>query len=189
VDDEENELMCEQTEMGAPISTSIPKQADDADQLRAPTADRQRKGLEAESVELLSKRTKDERGPPKTTALHALAALTGSTSDCTHRQVTFRRQSDGFESSTVDSDEATERGRRLKSPKVLRRQRPASSEFQKPADKVLVPCDLVLQALASESKTRAVSDTAVAPKSFTGKSSQDPEAWLEYFERYCYFDG
>jgi hypothetical protein len=50
-----------------------------------------------------------------------------------------------------------------------------------------VPCDLVLQALAVESKTRAISDAAVAPKPFTGKSSQDPEAWLEYFERYCDF--
>jgi hypothetical protein len=46
---------------------------------------------------------------------------------------------------------------------------------------------LVLQALAAESKTRAISDTAVAPKPFTGKSSQDPEAWLEYFERHCDF--
>jgi hypothetical protein len=27
----------------------------------------------------------------------------------------------------------------------------------------------------------------VAPKPFTGKSSQDPETWLEYFERYCDF--
>jgi hypothetical protein len=101
--------------------------------------------------------------------------------------VTFRGQSDDSDTSTVEPGEPKERGRRLKSPKIARRQRSASSEFQKPADKVLVPCDLVLQALAVESKTRAISDAAVAPKPFTGKSSQDPEAWLEYFERYCDF--
>lgn len=83
--------------------------------------------------------------------------------------------------------ETKERGRRLKSPKVFRRHRSASLKAQKPADQVVVPYDLVLQALASNGKTRAISDTAVALKPFTGKSSSDPEAWLEYFEKYCDF--
>jgi hypothetical protein len=182
-EEEENEQTCGPSVMGAPVSTSTPKQSDVDDPLRAPTLKR----LEVELDELLSKQPADEQGPPKTTALQALAALTGVTTDGTHRQVTFRRQSDESEVSAAEPEETKKRGRRLKSPKFFRRQRSASSEFQKPADKVVVPCALVLLALASSSKTRAISDTAVAPKPFTGKSSQDSGAWLEYFERCCDF--
>lgn len=125
----------------------------------------------------------DEQGPPKTTALQALYALTGRAAEGTHRQVTFRTRSDNSESSVAPAKETTDHSHRPKTPKVLRRPRPASAKFARPADKVMIPCNLVLQTLAS-SMTRTISDTAVAPKPFTDKRSQDPEAWLEYFERY-----
>jgi hypothetical protein len=199
VDDESDEQTHECKEVGAPLSASTPKQVDVMDQPRAPTTEPQQRGSEAELAELLLKRRvkSEERKPPEAADLQALTVLAGTTSEGTHRQVTFRRQSDDSDNATVEQEEQAmptvepeepkERGRRLKSPKIARRQRSASSEFQKPADKVLVPCDLMLQALAVEGKTRAISDAAVAPKPFTGKSSQDPEAWLEYFERYCDF--
>jgi hypothetical protein len=91
-------------EVGAPLSASTPKQVDAADQLRAPTTEPQRKGSEAEVAELLFKRTSDERRPPETTALHALTVLTGATSEGTHRQVTFRGQSDESDTSTVEPE-------------------------------------------------------------------------------------
>jgi hypothetical protein len=36
-------------------------------------------------------------------------------------------------------------------------------------------------------KTRTISDTIIGPKQWTGKSTDDPELWLDYFHQYCTF--
>jgi hypothetical protein len=53
-------------------------------------------------------------------------------------------------------------------------------------DTIKVPADWFMRSVQS-SGARSILDTVVAPKPFTGSSMQDPEAWLEYFERYVNF--
>ena len=49
-----------------------------------------------------------------------------------------------------------------------------------------VPIDMWTRTLAT-SGTKTISDAVLAPKLFTGRTTQDPESWLDYFERYCNF--
>jgi hypothetical protein len=107
VDDESDGQTHECKEVGAPLSASTPKQVDAVDQLRAPTTEPQRRESEAELAEPLSKRRvkSEERRPPEATDLQALTVLAGMTSEGTHRQVTFRGQSDDSDNATVEPEE------------------------------------------------------------------------------------
>jgi hypothetical protein len=80
---------------------------------------------------------------------------------------------------TIDNSPATlQTGRK--------RTRTHSRERGRGNDTITVPADWFMRSVQS-SGARSISDTVVAPKPFTGSSTQDPEAWLEYFERYVNF--
>ena len=94
------------------------------------------------------------------------------------RQVAFQRE----ESSPVFSRRATVQ----EFPTEARRGRSSSRERDSFERTVTVPADLFYSTVAPLA-SRSISDTVVAPKPYTGRSSIDPEAWLEYFERYANF--
>ncbi len=84
------------------------------------------------------------------------------------------------------SDGRAAEPRRSTSRTSARRQRSLSGPRTTNSRDVVVPADLLMRTIAAGGP-RAISDAAVAPKPFTGRAAQDPESWLEYFERYCEF--
>ena len=94
------------------------------------------------------------------------------------RQITFQREEPSLSRPrhTAEIGSLTE----------TRRARSSSHERDHSVRTVTVPADMFYNTV-SPAPSRAISDTVVAPKPFTGRSSQDPEAWLEYFERYANF--
>ena len=70
-------------------------------------------------------------------------------------------------------------------PRVGRRTTPVMTTTADHRPAFIVPVDVLRNMANSENK--AISDSVLAPKAFRGGSDQDPERWLEYFNRYCEF--
>ena len=131
--------------------------------------------------------TEECREPAATEAEERVTApstATEQTEPQRTRQVKFIQQF------SDDEIRATERDRSRPAERNYRRtptrSRSTSQGSREREECVTIPAALLVRTLAA-SGTKAISDTAVAPKPFTGRSSQDPEVWLEYFERYCDF--
>ena len=89
-------------------------------------------------------------------------------------------------------DSPVEKGARSKQrveQTVRRRQRTRSLSADRDTGvpMITVPAELFHDNVRMQQGGRTISDTVVAPKPFTGQSSQDPESWFEYFERYANF--
>ena len=69
-----------------------------------------------------------------------------------------------------------------------RRQRVRSPSAERPlaARMVTVPAEYFLNTTPTR-PGRSISDAVIAPKPFLGRSSEDAESWLNYFERYAGF--
>ena len=111
-------------------------------------------------------------------------------SNSSYRKIQFAEDSDTGENHPTSNRDYAPTDVALTAPAApriaARRTRSLSASRQTPPDTVAVPTDLLLKSLAA-ANTRMVPDVVVAPKPFTGNASQDPESWLEYFERYCDF--
>ena len=169
----------EQSRMGPPAHASTPKQPITSEALLR-VADSERQQSERHRREDDTTDTDSDSEEPQS-AKPTPALPTGI--DIHARQVTFGHLSDEATEATDTKRKERSRPTYRSPPRVPTRTRSASAGS---TDRITIPAELLLRTLAS-SGTKAISDTAVAPKPFTGKSTQDPEVWLEYLERYCDF--